>query len=305
MIGTIAASPSSGLKPIARSRSRKCSVWRCSLATSSGSRRTTRTASSAEHATVGGSAFEKSCGRERWARMSHTSSLAATKPPAAPPSALPSVEVIDVHLAEQAVVLRDAAAGVADDSGAVGVVDDERRVVLPHELDDLRQLREVALHREDAVGDHERALPRFQRVELLAQGVHVGVLVDRLARGLREPDRVDDRRVVQLVGEDHRVLVGQARNRGLVRVPARHVGERGLGADEIGELALQLEVRLERAADEAHATRCPRRTCAAPRSRPRPPPAGRRGRGSCSRRARAPRRGPPSRRAAPAASRAC
>ena len=152
-------------------------------------------------------------------------------------------------------MLRDAAAGVADDPGAVRVVHDERRVVLPHELDDLRQLREVALHREDAVGDHERALPRFQRGELLAQGVHVGVLVDRLARGLREPDRVDDRRVVQLVGEDHRVLVGQARDRGLVRVPARHVGERGLGADELGELALELEVRLERAADEAHGRR--------------------------------------------------
>ena len=64
------------------------------FATSSGSRRSTRTASSAEQATVGGRAFEKSCGRERWARMSQTSSLAATNPPAAPPSALPSVEVI-------------------------------------------------------------------------------------------------------------------------------------------------------------------------------------------------------------------
>src|SRR5581483_1995091 len=94
MIGTIAASPSRGLKPSARRRSRNCPVWRCSFATSSGSRRRTRTASSAEHATVGGSAFEKSCGRERWARTSQTSSLAATKPPAAPPRAFPSVEVI-------------------------------------------------------------------------------------------------------------------------------------------------------------------------------------------------------------------
>ena len=42
------------------------------------------------------------------------------------------------------------------------------------------------------------------------------------------------------------------RDRRLVRVPARDVGERGLGADEVGELALELEVRLERPADEAH-----------------------------------------------------
>src|SRR5262249_19664149 len=59
-----------------------------------GPRRSPPTAWSAEQATVGGSALEKSCGRERWARMSQPSSLAATKPPAAPPSALPSVEVI-------------------------------------------------------------------------------------------------------------------------------------------------------------------------------------------------------------------
>ena len=42
------------------------------------------------------------------------------------------------------------------------------------------------------------------------------------------------------------------RDRRLVRVPARDVGERRLGADELGELALELEVRLERPADEAH-----------------------------------------------------
>ena len=56
-------------------------------------------------------------------------------------------------------MLRDAAAGLPDDARAVRVVDDERRVVLARQLDDLGQLREVALHREDAVGDHERALP--------------------------------------------------------------------------------------------------------------------------------------------------
>src|SRR6478672_2762138 len=99
MIGTIAASPSSGLKPISRNRARNCSVWRWSLATSSGSRRSTRTASSAEHAT--GRAAERLAERGR----DH------------------------VDLAEKPEVLRDPAACLSDDARAVRVVDDERRIV--------------------------------------------------------------------------------------------------------------------------------------------------------------------------------
>jgi hypothetical protein len=80
-------------------------------------------------------------------------------------------------------VLRDAAPGLPDDARAVGVVDDERRAVLARQLDELGELREVALHREDAVGEDERALPGLERLELGAQVVHVGVLEDRLPRG--------------------------------------------------------------------------------------------------------------------------
>ena len=78
MIGMIAPSPSSGEKPRSRSCPRNRAVIECSRSTSSGSRRSTRTASSAEHATVGGNAFENRCGRERWESTSQTSSLAAT-----------------------------------------------------------------------------------------------------------------------------------------------------------------------------------------------------------------------------------
>ena len=56
------------------------------------------------------------------------------------------------------------------------------RVVLARELDDLGQLREVALHAEDAVGDDELArCPRGARREPVAQLVHVRVRVDDLA----------------------------------------------------------------------------------------------------------------------------
>ena len=129
----------------------------------------------------------------------------------------------DVDLAEEAEVLDGAATRLAEDADAVRVVDDDDGVVLARELDDLGQLREIAFHREHAVRDDQ--LPRVARRggEAVAQRVHVRVRVDDLRRRPREPDRVDEARVVELVGEDHRRLVGEARDARLVRVPARDI----------------------------------------------------------------------------------
>jgi hypothetical protein len=72
---------------------------------------------------------------------------------------LPSVVVMMSILPEDAEVLVRAAAGLADEAGGVRVVDEDHRVVLLGEGDDLVELREVAVHREDAVGDdHAEAL---------------------------------------------------------------------------------------------------------------------------------------------------
>ena len=120
------------------------------------------------------------------------------------------------------------------------------------ELDDVGQPGEVALHREDPVRDHELALTRLARGQAGLELLHRRVGIDHLARRARETDRVDDRRVVQLVREDHRTLVDERRDRRLVRVPARDVRERGFRAGEVGELALELQMRLERPADEAY-----------------------------------------------------
>ena len=68
--------------------------------------------------------------------------------------------MIDVDLAEEAEVLDGSAPGLAEDADAVRVVDDHDRVVLARELDDLGELREVALHREDAVRDDQLACAR-------------------------------------------------------------------------------------------------------------------------------------------------
>ena len=146
----------------------------------------------------------------------------------------------DVDLAAQAEVLRRPEPVLAEHADAVRVVEDHDRVVLAGERDDLGQPRQVALHREDAVGDHELALARLAGRELPPERLQVGVRVDRLAGGLGEPDRVDDRGVVERVREDHRALVGERGDERLVRVPARDVGQRRLAARQVGERALQL-----------------------------------------------------------------
>ncbi len=88
-------------------------------------------------------------------------------------------------LAGQAVVLDRPATGLPHDAGAVRIVDDENRAVPLRQLHDLGQLREIALHREDAVGrddDRERALHGLQ---LCFEVGHVAVLVTLAARFAR------------------------------------------------------------------------------------------------------------------------
>ena len=94
IMGTIGVSPGNGLNPASAMAPRKYRVFSRSLSTSSGWCSSCFIAPSALAATVGGNAFEKSWGRDRWVSMSHRDAGPATKPPAAPPSALPSVEVM-------------------------------------------------------------------------------------------------------------------------------------------------------------------------------------------------------------------
>ncbi len=91
----------------------------------------------------------------------------------------------------KAVVLRRAAAGGAEDAGRVGIVDRQGRVVLFGQLEDIRQLADVALHREDAVGDDEPVAGARRLYERLLESLHVRVLVDLTVR-LRHADAVDD-----------------------------------------------------------------------------------------------------------------
>ena len=86
--------------------------------------------------------------------------------------------------------------------------------------------------------------PRLQLVEVVV----------RVAKALRlaQADAVDDAGVVERVA-DHRVLLAEQRlEQPAVRVEARRIEDRVLGAEEAAESLLELLVDRLRAADEAH-----------------------------------------------------
>ena len=117
---------------------------------------------------------------------------------------------------------------------------------------DLVERREVAVHAEHAVGDDQPHALVLVLLELLLQVLHVGVLVGVLHR-LAQAHAVDDAGVDQAVG-DHDVLVVQDRlEHAAVGVHAAREEDRVLGAEELGQLVLELAVQVLRAADEPDA----------------------------------------------------
>ncbi len=169
-------------------------------------------------------------------------------------------EEVDPRAVHAPVLVR-ATTGRAHDAGAVAVVDHELRVELVADRAECRQIADVALHAEDAVGDDPDLAGhvgvRLGGDKLLAQVVEIAVLVDTLVDALldhrREPDAVDDRSVVELVGDDEIARLAERREDRFVRIPAAREGVRRLDTVELGDAILKTLVAVEGAADESHA----------------------------------------------------
>ena len=144
----------------------------------------------------------------------------------------------DVDTVGHAPMLGRPAAARPDDADGVGVVDHDEGVVAVGEVADLVELREVAVHREDAVGRDQAAARAGGFHEPRLELVHVAVREPK-ALSLAQPDPVDDRGVVQRVG-DHGVLVGEQRlEEASVRVEAGGEEDRVLGPEERREVLLE------------------------------------------------------------------
>ena len=128
------------------------------------------------------------------------------------------------------------------------LVDDEQGTVHVAERLQFAQRRAVAVHREDGVGDEELAPRRC--LEQPLDGGEVAVREDLDPR-FREPAAVDQRSVVERVGEDQILRSGEDGNDGAVGRVAAVEEHRRFGACESGQRPLQLVLRKEIAADEA------------------------------------------------------
>src|SRR5439155_3741318 len=105
-------------------------------------------------------------------------------------------------------------------------------------------------HREHAVGRDELEARILRRLELALEVGHVVVRVPEPLR-LREANAVDDARVIQRVA-DHGVLFREDRlEEPAIRIEARAIEDRVLGAEDARESPLQLLVDVLRPADEA------------------------------------------------------
>ncbi len=155
--------------------------------------------------------------------------------------------------AHHAAMLRRAAATRADEADRVRVVHHHHRAVLLREVANSREIGNNPIHRKHAVGRDELVARSVGRrgLQLRLEVRHVVVGIAEALR-FRKPHAVDDRGVVQRV-RDHRVLFPQERlEEAAVRVEARAVEDRVLGAEEFRDAALELAVHVLGAADEAH-----------------------------------------------------
>ena len=122
----------------------------------------------------------------------------------------------------------------ADEADGVAVVDHDEGVVLLGEVADAGEVGDDAVHREDAVGGDQAGAGagRFAQAALEVGHVVVGVAE---APGLAEADAVDDRGVVEGVGDDRVLLAEQGLEEAGVGVEAGGVEDGVLGAEEARE----------------------------------------------------------------------
>ncbi len=109
----------------------------------------------------------------------------------------------------------------------------------------------MAVHREDAVGRDHPGVGALRLHEPRFELAEVAVRVPE-SRGLAESDPIDDRRVIERVGDDRVFGAEQRFEKAAVRVETGAEQDRVVRAEELRQALLELLVQRLGAADEAH-----------------------------------------------------
>ena len=146
--------------------------------------------------------------------------------------------------------MRAAALG-ADKSRGMRVIDRQDRAVTFCEHTDLRQRRDRAIHGKHAVGNDEARARALRLDQPRLEFGEISVRVAKLAC-LAEANPVNDRGVIERVGDDRVLLVEQRLEQPAVGVEAGGIKDRFLGAQETGQPRLELAMNALSTADKTH-----------------------------------------------------
>ncbi len=137
--------------------------------------------------------------------------------------------------------------------GRVAIVDQHQRAVTVGQFADLLQLGDIAVHREHAVaGDElEAGAGGVRLFEAILELVHVGI-GEAVALGFAEAHAVDDRGVVEAVGNDRVLFAEQWLEHPAIGVETGGEHDRVRLAQVLGDRLFELAMQRLRAADEAH-----------------------------------------------------
>mmetsp|Transcript_5094 Transcript_5094/g.18579 ORF Transcript_5094/g.18579 Transcript_5094/m.18579 type:complete len:509 (-) Transcript_5094:307-1833(-) len=171
----------------------------------------------------------------------------------------------DVHAVRVDIeVLGSPAAGAPQHAHGEGVLHDEAVAVALLERHELRQRREVARLREDALRYDEAAVghllpppPLVARRDLLEHALEVlhVVVAEGVHGGAREHDAVHERVAHGLVADHDVAALGEGRHHARRRGDVVRVQDGVLRADELRDALLQLQVHVDGAVEAARAAR--------------------------------------------------
>ena len=158
----------------------------------------------------------------------------------------------DEALAAQTKVRQGAAAVRTEHAEAVRVVDDDPGIEALGQRQQFGQRRQVAVHAEHRVG-HDQLDRRGATRELVRQHVHAAMRVT-LQRRLGEQGAVDQRGVVELVGEERCARVTERRQQRdvghVASAEAERSGARNAGFEEVSQILFKRRVCARMAADQ-------------------------------------------------------
>ena len=156
---------------------------------------------------------------------------------------------VDVDSAVAAELLGDAAARLSDHAGAVALVHHHQGVVFLREVADLVHRGDVAVHREDAVGDDDAEPLGLGFLQAALEVCHVGVRV-AVADRLAQAHAVDDGGMVERVGDDGVLGREQGLEHAAVGIEAGGIQNRVFGVEVVGDGLLELFMEILGPADE-------------------------------------------------------